>query len=69
MLPFGPAREVLSRIDLIRLNNTVLDAAGALLPTDSRRLDASHLATARRRPQQVRTCDERIADAAPVASA
>ena len=40
------ARDVLSSIDLIRLNSRVLDAAGVLRPHDVRSLDAIHLATA-----------------------
>ena len=51
LLPFGPAAlqrgdTVLARIDLIRVNETVLRAAGSLLPEDIRTLDAIHLATA-----------------------
>jgi uncharacterized protein len=40
------ARDVLSSVELIRLNNRVLDAAGVLRPEDVRSLDAIHLATA-----------------------
>lgn len=40
------AREVLSSIELIRVNDRVLNAAGALHPADVRSLDAIHLATA-----------------------
>lgn len=39
-------RDVLSRLDLIRVNDRVLSAAGTLLPGDVRSLDAIHLATA-----------------------
>ena len=51
LLPFGPAAiqrgdTVLARIDLIRVNDTVLRSAGNLLPEDIRTLDAIHLATA-----------------------
>ena len=51
LLPFGPVAlqrgdSVLARIDLIRVNDTVLRAAGSLLPEDIRTLDAIHLATA-----------------------
>lgn len=51
LLPFGPTalqrgESVLARIDLIRVNDTVLRAAGGLLPEDVRTLDAIHLATA-----------------------
>jgi predicted nucleic acid-binding protein len=51
LLPFGATaiqrgETVLTRIDLIRVSDTVLRAAGALLPADVRTLDAIHLATA-----------------------
>ena len=51
LLPFGPAAlqrgdTVLARIDLIRVSDTILRAAGSLLPEDVRTLDAIHLATA-----------------------
>jgi predicted nucleic acid-binding protein len=51
LLPFGPAAQqrgdaVLARLDLVRVGDTVLRAAGALLPDDVRTLDAIHLATA-----------------------
>ncbi len=39
-------RAVLGRIDLIRVNDRILDAAGVLLPTELRSLDAIHLASA-----------------------
>jgi predicted nucleic acid-binding protein len=39
-------RVVLGRINLIRVNDRVLNAAGARLPTDLSSLDAIHLATA-----------------------
>lgn len=39
-------RAVLARIDLMRVNDRVLDAAGLLTPADVRSLDAIHLATA-----------------------
>jgi predicted nucleic acid-binding protein len=61
------AHAVLARIDLIRVNDRVLNAAGALLPPDLRSLDAIHLATAGQLGQdlgQVVTYDERMADAA-----
>lgn len=72
LLPFGPAvqrrgADVLSRIDLVRLNDRVLTAAGAILPADLRSLDAIHLATALLLGPQlasVVTYDERLADAA-----
>ena len=40
------ADDVLNRIELVRLNNTVLNAAGVMKPDDLRSLDAIHLATA-----------------------
>lgn len=40
------ARSVLSRLDLIRVNDRLLNAAGELPPHDLRSLDAIHLATA-----------------------
>ena len=49
--PQGPrtlrkAAEVLSRIDLVRINNKVLSRAASMGPADLRTLDAIHLATA-----------------------
>jgi uncharacterized protein len=41
------ARSVLSRLDVVRVNDRVLEAAGELLPAELRSLDAVHLATAR----------------------
>jgi predicted nucleic acid-binding protein len=40
------AAEVLSRIDLVRINNKVLSRAASMEPADLRTLDAIHLATA-----------------------
>jgi predicted nucleic acid-binding protein len=37
---------VLARIELLRINDRVLDAAGAMLPVELRSLAAIHLATA-----------------------
>ena len=53
LLPFGPvglqrADTVLTRVDLIRVTDSLLRAAGELLPEDVRTLDAIHLATAQR---------------------
>lgn len=53
LLPLGPpglqrADTVLSRVDLIRVTDALLRAAGQLLPEDVRTLDAIHLATAQR---------------------
>jgi predicted nucleic acid-binding protein len=45
------ARDVLSSVELIRVNDRVLNAAGVLRPEDVRSLDAIHLATA----QQLRS--------------
>jgi uncharacterized protein len=51
LLPFGPdavrrGRDVLARVELLRINDRVLDSAGSLLPADVRSLDAIHLASA-----------------------
>lgn len=40
------ARQVLTRIELVRINNAVLTAAATMEPQDLRTLDAIHLATA-----------------------
>ncbi len=59
--------DVLARVDLVRINDRILDAAGAMLPVDLRSLDAVHLATA---PQlgddlaAIVTYDDRMAGAA-----
>lgn len=52
LLPVGAeaaarGRNVLQRLDLVRVNDRILNAAGALLPPELRSLDAIHLATAR----------------------
>lgn len=60
-------QEVLSRIELIRINDRVLAAAGAMLPFDVRSLDALHLATATLcgpELKQLVTYDSRMAAAA-----
>lgn len=60
-------REVLDHINLIRLNDRILAAAGTLLPAELRSLDAVHLATALQLDAEVRqvvTYDERMATAA-----
>ena len=41
------ARNVLARLDLVRVSDRLLDAAGTLLPAELRSLAAIHLATAR----------------------
>jgi predicted nucleic acid-binding protein len=51
LLPAGDealnrGRAVLQRIDLVRVNDRILNAAGVLRPRDLRSLDAIHLATA-----------------------
>ena len=51
LLPLGPdavrrGQRVLSALDLIRVSDRVLTAAGELLPVELRSLDAIHLATA-----------------------
>ena len=40
-------RAVLARLEVIRLSDRILNAAGRMLPPDLRSLDAIHLATAR----------------------
>lgn len=72
LLPLGPeavrrGREVLARVDLLRINDRVLDAAGLLTPADLRSLDAIHLASAVQLGSDLRgfvTYDERLATAA-----
>jgi predicted nucleic acid-binding protein len=61
------ARSVLSRLDLVRVNDRVLEAAGALLPAEIRSLDAIHLVTARQLGSDlghVVTYDSRMLEAA-----
>lgn len=70
--PSGPAalsaaRRVLRSIDLIRLDDALLDAAGMLEPLGLRSLDAIHLAAAQLVAPTLRalvTYDRRMADAA-----
>ena len=72
LLPGGEAalargREVLAQLDLVRVTDRVLDAAGALLPVELRSLDAIHLATAQRLGSDLGpfvTYDDRLAEAA-----
>ena len=72
LLPLGSVavrrgRDVLARVDLLRVNDRVLDAAGALTPADLRSLDAIHLASAEQLGSDLRsfvTYDERLAEAA-----
>jgi len=51
LLPSGEeamarARDVLRRLDLVRVNDRILNAAGLLAPPELRSLDAIHFATA-----------------------
>jgi uncharacterized protein len=72
LLPLGPetvrrGKDVLTRVDLLRINDRVLDAAGLLAPADLRSLDAIHLASAEQLGSDLRgfvTYDERLALAA-----
>jgi predicted nucleic acid-binding protein len=72
LLPSGSeavrrGREVLARVELLRVNERVLDAAGLLEPADLRLLDAIHLASAEQLGPDLRgfvTYDERLAMAA-----
>jgi predicted nucleic acid-binding protein len=72
VLPLGDAfvrraSQVLSRFELLRVNDRVLSDAGNLLPLDVRSLDALHLATALlfgTMLRQLVTYDKRMARAA-----
>jgi predicted nucleic acid-binding protein len=72
LLPIGEAavrrgHDVLNRLELVRINDRILTAAGALLPEELRTLDAIHLATARQLGgdlQQLITYDDRMRAAA-----
>lgn len=58
---------MLSRVDLVRINDRVLSDAATLLPAELRALDAIHLATARLLGDalaRVITYDDRLAEAA-----
>lgn len=60
-------RAVLARVELVRVNDRVLNAAAVLLPADVRSLDAIHLATAQQLGgdlSHVVTYDERMLVAA-----
>ena len=60
-------RAVLGLVELVRVNDRLLNAAGVLLPPDLRSLDAIHLATASQLGPdlgQVVTYDDRMLDAA-----
>jgi predicted nucleic acid-binding protein len=70
--PIGPAavetaRRLLRHVDLVRLDDALLDAAGMLEPLALRSLDAIHLAAAQLVAPALRaivTYDRRMADAA-----
>ena len=72
LLPLGePAvqrgHDVLDRLELIRVSDRILTAAGSLLPAELRTLDAIHLATAQQLGgdlARVVTYDERLRAAA-----
>lgn len=72
VLPIGlnavrRAQDVLTRVELARVNDRILKAAGMLLPHELRSLDAVHLATAQQLGVDlgsVVTYDERMAEAA-----
>ena len=72
LLPAGDeavarSRTVLQRIDLVRVNDRILNAAGGLRPLDLRSLDAIHLATAQELGDDLSvivTYDDRMAAAA-----
>lgn len=72
LLPLGEAAvrrgdDALSRLELVRINDRILSAAGSLLPAELRSLDAIHLATARQLGVdlgRVVTYDDRLAAAA-----
>ncbi len=72
LLPLGEAalrrgRDVLSHLELIRINDRILAAAGSMLPAEVRTLDAIHLATAQQLETDLArlvTYDERMSVAA-----
>lgn len=72
LLPAGDeavarGRSVLQRLDLVRVNDRVLNAAGVLHPPEFRSLDAIHLATAQqlgRERTALVTYDDRMVTAA-----
>jgi len=58
---------VLQRLDLVRVNDRILNAAGVLRPSELRSLDAIHLATANELGDElsaVVTYDDRMVTAA-----
>jgi hypothetical protein len=72
LLPLGEqalrrGQEVLTRLELIRISDRILTAAGSLLPVERRTLDAIHVATAQQLGSdlaRVVTYDERMRAAA-----
>ena len=72
LLPAGDeavarGRSVLQRLDLIRVNDHILNAAGVLQPLELRSLDAIHLATAHQLGDELSalvTYDDRMVTAA-----
>jgi predicted nucleic acid-binding protein len=72
LLPAGDeavtrGRAVLQRIDLVRVNDRILNAAGVLRPAELRSLDAIHLATAHELRDELSafiTYDDRMVTAA-----
>jgi uncharacterized protein len=75
VLPLGEqaarrGQEVLARLELIRISDRILAAAGSLLPAELRALDAIHVATAQQLGSdlaRVVTYDERMRAAARAA--
>jgi uncharacterized protein len=60
-------RDVIARVDLVRVNDRVLTTAGLMLPEELRSLDAIHLATALHLGDDIRqlvTYDDRMLEAA-----
>jgi len=72
LLPAGDeavsrGRDVLQRLDLVRVNDRILNAAGLFVPSELRSLDAIHLATAQQLGRDLKvlvTYDDRMAAAA-----
>jgi predicted nucleic acid-binding protein len=72
LLPAGDeavnrGRSVLQRLDLVRVNDRILNAAGVLVPVELRSLEAIHLATAQQLGRDlaaVVTYDDRMSAAA-----
>jgi uncharacterized protein len=75
LLPLGEAavrrgRDVLASLDLIRVTDRILSAAGSIQPDELRTLDAIHLATVRQIENdlsRIVTYDERMAAGARLA--